>query len=155
MNDTGKALARALKILSRRDHCESELRRKLSDKGISSETIDEIITKLTDAGYLNDERFARLWAESAIRNGRGYGFRIRLELSRRGVPEEIIADTVSRLDDEYDEVATLAELMARKFAGFDPQRADDRQKRRVIGYFQRRGYTLAAIVTVLRDFGGS
>jgi regulatory protein len=155
MNESKKALAHALKILSRRDHCESELRRKLSSKGFSPAAIDETVARLTDAGYLNDGRYARQWAESAIRNGRGYGFRLRLDLSRRGVPEEIIADTISGLDLEYDEVATLTELMARKFAGFDPQQADDRQKRRVIGYFQRRGYTLAAIVTVLRDVGGS
>jgi regulatory protein len=43
--------------------------------------------------------------------------------------------------------------MARKFEGFDPQRADERQKRRVISYFQRRGFSIAAILRVFRDRG--
>ncbi|HOP41845.1 MAG TPA: RecX family transcriptional regulator [Geobacteraceae bacterium] len=41
--------------------------------------------------------------------------------------------------------------MARKFEGFVPQQADERKKRRVISYFQRRGFSLAAIVRVFRD----
>ncbi len=155
MNESGKAFAHALKVLSRRDHSESELRRKLSVKGFAPETVDEIITRLADAGYLNDRRFARLWAESAIRNGRGYGFRLRMELARRGIDEEIISDTVAGLAEEYDEIETLTELLERKFPDFDPRRADDRRKRRVVGYFQRRGYTLAAILRAFHEMEGA
>jgi len=151
MPEARPPLALALNLLSRRDHSEAELRRKLAPKGFPAEELDTAMTRLRDAGYLNDRRFARSFAEAAIRNGRGYGFRLRLELSRRGIPDEIIEDTLASLGAEYEEIATLSELMARKFEGFDPQRADERQKRRVISYFQRRGYSLAAIVRVFRD----
>ena len=69
------------------------------------------------------------------------------------LPDEIIEDILAALGDEYDEMTTLSELMARKFEGFDPQQAEERQKRRVISYFQRRGFSLAAIVRVFRDRG--
>lgn len=151
MPETRKAVALSLNILSRRDHSEAELRRKLSAKGFAAEILDEVTNRLKDAGYLNDRRFAHSFAESSIRNGRGYGFRLRLELSRRGIPAEIIEDTLAALDAEYDEIATLSGLMTRKFEGFDPQQADARQKRRVFSYFQRRGFSLAAIVRVFRD----
>jgi regulatory protein len=151
MPEARPLLALALNLLSRRDHSEAELRRKLSPKGFSAEELDTVMTRLMDAGYLDDRRFARSFAESAIRNGRGYGFRLRMDLSRRGIQDEIIEDTLATLGTEYDEIATLSELMVRKFKGFDPQRADERQKRRVISYFQRRGFSLAAIVRVFRD----
>lgn len=151
MPEKRSALALAANILSRRDHSEAELRRKLSAKGFPEETLDETMARLKSAGYLDDRRFAHGFAESAIRNGRGYGFRLRLELSRRGVAEEIIEDTLATMGAEYDEIATLAELMARKFEGFVPRQADERTKRRVISYFQRRGFSLAAIVRVFRD----
>jgi regulatory protein len=151
MDEARRALGIALNMLSRRDHSEVEVRRRLSAKGFSHDTGDEVIARLREAGYLNDRRFARAYAESAIRNGRGYGFRLRLDLSRRGIDEEIIADAMDEVGAEYDEIATLTGLMARKFAGFDPRQADDRLKRRVVGYFQRRGFSLAAIVRVMRD----
>lgn len=151
MPEKRSALVLALNILSRRDHSEAELRRKLSIKGFPTETLDETMARLRSSGYLDDRRFAHGFAESAIRNGRGYGFRLRLELARRGVPEGIIEETLATLGAEYDEIATLAELMARKFEGFVPHQADERTKRRVISYFQRRGFSLAAIVRVFRD----
>lgn len=151
MDETRRALGIALNILSRRDHSEVEVRRRLSAKGFLPEIIDEVIAGLREAGYLNDRRFARVYAESAIRNGRGFGFRLRLDLSRRGIDEELIADTMDEVDAEYDEIATLTGLMAKKFTGFDPRQADDRLKRRVVGYFQRRGFSLAAIIRVMRD----
>lgn len=153
MPEARTPLALALNLLSRRDHSEAELRRKLSPKGFAAEALDEVMARLKSAGYLDDRRFARIFAESALRNGRGYGFRLRLELSRRGIADEIIEETLAALGDEYEEVTTLSELMARKFEGFDPQQADERQKRRVISYFQRRGFSLAAIVRVFRDRG--
>jgi regulatory protein len=152
--EASKAVSRALKILSRRDHSEAELVRKLSLKGFSPESVTAAIEKLRQAGYLDDGRFARVYAESAIRNGRGYGFRLRLELSRRGVDEDTIAETLERLGAEYGELETLSGLMAGRFPDFDPLESDDRLKRRVMGYFQRRGFSLAAIVRVMREMEG-
>lgn len=151
MDDARRALGLALSMLSRRDHSEAEVRRRLSAKGFSHDIGDQVIARLRESGYLNDRRFARAFAESAIRNGRGYGFRLRHDLSRRGIDEEIIADAMDEVGAEYDEIVVLAGLLARKFAGFDPRQADDRLKRRVVGYFQRRGFSLAAIVRVMRD----
>ncbi|MGA7829323.1 MAG: regulatory protein RecX [Geobacteraceae bacterium] len=153
MPEARTPLSLALNLLSRRDHSEAELRRKLAPKGFSAEELDEVMARLKNAGYLDDRRFAHGFAESALRNGRGYGFRLRMELSRRGIAEEIVEDTLTALGAEYEEVATLSELMARKFEGFDPHQADDRQKRRVISYFQRRGFSLAAIIRVFHDRG--
>lgn len=153
MDEERRAVTYALKILAGRDHSEAELRRKLAVKGFPDMTAERVIDKLRQSGYLDDERFALTWAESAIRNGRGYGCRLKADLSRRGVAEDLITHTLQRLGSEHDEGTVLAGLMARKFAGFDSIHADDRQKRRVISYFQRRGFSLAAILKMLRDAG--
>lgn len=153
MDEERRALAYAVKILAGRDHSEAELRRKLALKGFPDLAADSVVGKLRSLGYVDDERFARAWAESAIRNGRGYGCRLRADLSRRGVAEDVIGHTLQKVGEEHDESAVLADLMARKFAGFDSVHGDDRQKRRVIGYFQRRGFSLAAILKLLRDAG--
>ncbi len=150
MEETEKALACAVRVLARRDHSVAELERKLHDKGFSAGVVAELVARLGKSGYLDDRRFAERWAESAVRNGRGYGPRLRLELARRGVSREIIADVLSGIAASNGEEETLAALVTRRFAGFDLESASDRDKRRVVAYLHRRGFSTAAIFDVLR-----
>jgi regulatory protein len=149
--DEGKrALASALRILTRRDFSVAELTRRLKDKGINDTLVEETVVHLEESGYLDDRRFARQWCESAIRNGRGYGPRLRLDLARQGIPAEIVAELLESMAVEYDELEILKGLLSRKFAGFDPASAPDREKRRVMQYLQRRGFSTAAIFHAFR-----
>ena len=145
-----KALASALRILTRRDMSSAELSHRLTCKGFPETIVEETVSRLREAGYIDDRRFARLWAESAIRNGRGYGPRLRMELARQRVPDEIAADVLASLASEYDEMEILAKLLARKFNGFISSSATDREKRRVVNYLQRRGFSIAAIFEAFR-----
>lgn len=145
MEEAEKAFARALGFLARRDHSEAELVRKLREKGMPAADIVVVVQRLKDLRYLDDRRFAEQWAESAVNSGRGYGPRLRQELSRRGVAKDIITEVLAGIAAEHDEIETLAALMARKFTGFDPMSASDREKRRVFNYLQRRGFSLPAI----------
>jgi regulatory protein len=149
--DEGKrALAAALRILTRRDMSSAELSRRVTGRGFTEALAGETVARLQEMGYLDDRRFARQWAESAIRNGRGYGPRLRLDLARQRVPDEIAAEVLASLAAEYDETDTLATLLARKFTGFNPSSATDREKRRVVQYLQRRGFSIAAIFEAFR-----
>jgi regulatory protein len=151
MDEARTAYVMALRALGRRDHSEAELRRKLIDRGISDAAVDDIIDKLKRSGYLDDRKYALRWAESAVRNGKGYGFRLRFELARRGIAEDVATEVAERMRVEHDEGEAVRAIVTRKFAGFEAQHADDRQKRRITGYLQRRGFSLAAILQLFRD----
>lgn len=146
-----KALASALRMLSRRDLSIAELSRRLISRGYSDTLAEETVANLSQSGYLNDRRFARLWAEAAIRNGRCFGPRLRLELARQRVPEDIAMEVLASLSAEYDELETLSAILSGKFAGFNLSSATDREKRRVIQYLQRRGFSTAAIFQAFRN----
>jgi regulatory protein len=139
----------ALRVLTLRDHSEAELRRKLKEKGYL-EGVEETVERLRELGYLDDARFARSFAASAIRNGRGYGARLKMELSRRGVAGPIIQEALAALGEEFEETGVLADTIARRFAGFDPSSATEKEKRRVVAYLQRKGFTISAILTALK-----
>ena len=146
----GSAFDCCLRVLALRDHSEAELRRKLKDKGYPPEEIEESVVRLIGLGYLDDARFARSFASSALRNGRGYGVRLKQELARRGVAATIVEMVLADLDEEFSEGDLLEQTIARRFAGFDPESATDKEKRRVIGYLQRKGFSLSAIFARLR-----
>jgi regulatory protein len=135
----------SLRVLSLRDHSEWELRRKLKEKGYQDEGIEQSVARLKELGYLDDARFARLFASSAVRNGRGYGSRLKMELSRRGVAPEIVSEVLSEISQEFSEGELLDQVMARRFAGYDPEAATEKEKRKVAGYLQRKGFSLSAI----------
>jgi regulatory protein len=145
----GTAFDCALRLLSLRDHAEAELRRKLREKGYQ-EGVEESIVRLKELRYLDDARFARSFAESSLRNGRGFGVRLKMELSRRGVAEPVIRQALAELDEEYGEQAVLAQTIERRFGSFDAQTATDKEKRKVISYLQRKGFTLSAILSQLK-----
>ncbi|HET6421517.1 MAG TPA: regulatory protein RecX [Geobacteraceae bacterium] len=149
MDEAHRAYILALKALGRRDHSEAELRRKLADRAVPAGIIDDIVVRLKESGYLDDRRFALRWAESAVRNGRGYGFRLRFELSRRGIADDLASEVSERISAEYDEAEAIRELVERKFAGFTAGEADEKLRRRIVGYLQRRGFSLSSIFRVL------
>lgn len=82
-------------ILSRRDHAEGEVRRKLAGKGFADNVIEEVVAWLYQKNLLNDEVFARRYAESILLQ-KPVGPRwVKLKLKQRGVSEQIIATTVT------------------------------------------------------------
>lgn len=140
----GSAFDCCLRVLALRDHSEAELRRKLKEKGYE-EGIEESIARLKELEFIDDLRFARSFASSAVRNGRGYGARLKLELKRRGVEPAIVSQVLDEINEEYSEKELLAELIERRYAGFDAGSASEKEKRKVVGYLQRKGFSLSAI----------
>ncbi len=141
----------ALRLLTRRDHSVAELREKLAARGIDAGAVAEAVTRLTADGYLDDTRYAAFFAAAALRGGRGFGPRLKQELRRRGVSDEIIGETLVALADDYPEQDLLAQIVSRRFTVFDPGTASERERCRVFGYLQRRGFSLAAILAHFRD----
>jgi regulatory protein len=147
---SGSPFDSSLRILALRDHSEHELRTKLKQKGYEEAGIGECLVRLRELGYLDDARFARHFASAAVRNGRGYGARLKLELARRGVDGRIITEVLAEVSEEFSERDLLGEVMARRFAGFDQETATEKERRRVIAYLQRKGFSLSAILQQLK-----
>lgn len=141
----------ALRLLAGRDYTALKLGEKLRSRGYAEADSDAAVLRLTTEGWLNDRRFAERFAESALATGRCYGPRLRLELRRRGVPDEFIVEILERMHEEHDECSELRSLLARRFPGFNFAAADDREKRRVIAFLQRRGFGLGSIFDAIRD----
>ena len=136
----------ALRILARRDYSQAELRKRLADKGFDSERIDTTLQRCVELGYLDDARYALNRATSLMSHGRAVGHRILTDLKQRGISEELAEQALAAAREACDEDALLADLLTRRFPDFSYSTAPAREKRRVINFLQRRGFTIGRIM---------
>jgi len=89
MADNGQAnidklRAQALKLLARREHSRTELALKLQRRQWQLSQIEQVLDDFEERNWLNDQRFAEIFARQ--RRERGYGpLRIKADLHQRGI----------------------------------------------------------------------
>lgn len=138
---------RALRCLALREHSRLELARKLDGLG-SQDEVNAELDRLVDLGLLSDARFADAYIRAkADRFGAS---RLRGELVRRGVAQDLIASALdgSDADSEFDRAR---EIHHRKFA---TPPTDAREWARQARFLQGRGFSTEIIRRVLREHPG-
>jgi regulatory protein len=98
----------ALDLLARRGYSAKEMILRLRRAGMEPELAEEVTGECVRLGLINDEMYARDYAEILAARGLG-GRRIRMELSRRGVAE-FAGDAVDELTEGEPERALQAAL---------------------------------------------
>ena len=140
-------LAAALRLLTVRDRSEAELTARLRRKGFDETQIADVVERCRRYGYLDDARFARERARSLLRRGRAVGPRLLADLRRHGVSETEARAAAEDAKKDFDERELLVELLERRFPGFVFSAAADRERRRVVNYFLRRGFSLPQVLS--------
>jgi regulatory protein len=139
------ALARAVALLSRREHSALELRRKLVQRGFDPAEVEQALSRLGDSGLQDDARFAESLARSRVNAGYGPQ-RLRAELAQHGLGEELAraaVDAQARGGNWTERALELARRRWPKGAG------DARERRRLADFLLRRGFDLDTLRSVL------
>lgn len=143
----------ALRLLTARDYTEAKLREKLRGRDLDEADVEAALERLVSEGWVDDRRFAQRFAESALASGRYYGPRLRQEMRRRGLQPDLVSEVLGRVLVEHDEIEEVNAIVERRFSGFSFSTASDREKRRTVGFLQRRGFSLSAVMSALRATG--
>jgi len=107
-------MARALRLLERREHFESELRRKLFKPGQDERLTQRVLARCRELGYLDDARALRMALELfAARGGIG-PLRLRQLLFERGCPAPLVERAVVEFSAHFDEGAEARALLDKK-----------------------------------------
>ncbi len=142
------ALDLAYRYLGRRDRTVAEVRRHLEAKRVEPATIDETIDELACAGYLDDQRYARTFAEDR-RNLDGWGNeRIERKLRQVGVSPGIVESVLGEFGHEDQLASALAVLRQR----VRTPPTDERSRERSLAILVRRGYELETAYDAVRAF---
>lgn len=136
----------AMKLLGIREHTVLELRHKLAQRGFDGTLIETVLADLVAADYLDDMRFAEVYAHS--RADKGYGpLRIGRELRERGVSEVIVTNVLQQFDDFWG--PKLAALQRRRFGASLPRDLASRAQQ--LRFLRQRGFTQGQIKALFED----
>ena len=149
-----QAYGAAIRLLSSRDHSVAELTRKLRQREHADEAIDAALVELAEANYVNDARYAELYAEQ--RMNQGYGpLSIRSKLAVRGIDSHHVQNALNLLDVNWAEHAES--VIAKRFTTQEITDPDQRATARIARFMQGRGFASSDVLRGLnqlrRDLG--
>jgi regulatory protein len=105
----------ALRFIKYRQRSVLEVRKKLSVKGYSPDTADEIIKRLEEEGYLSDFNFARAWAMARFFNRNLGPRRIEYELRNKGISGDIIEEIIEEIKGKEDIPENAVKFLKEKY----------------------------------------
>ncbi|MCY7350480.1 MAG: RecX family transcriptional regulator [Cytophagaceae bacterium] len=109
------ALKKAAAFCAYQERTQQEVRQRLREWGIWGDEAEEIIARLIEDGYLNEERFARSFAGGKFRIKNWGRIKIEQELRQRGLSAYNLKAGLSEIADT-DYRQTLQALLDKKAA---------------------------------------
>ena len=145
LSNERRAKEKALWLISYRSHSKKELRDKIR-RTCDAESADKAVERMEELGLVNDEDFARRYAEQLL-----YGKRLSkraafYELRRKGIDQATAEEVLAELDvDVHEQIRSLIE---KKYRNIN----DEKIRRRAVAALQRLGYGWEDIKAVLEEY---
>ena len=160
-SEFGKLYALALNYCLMRPHSEKEIRdylwkktlnRKLKNrktgefyekKGVSKLSVDQVLDRLIEKKYINDEKFARFWVENRNQRKGSSIKKLKSELFSKGVSSEIIEQILSESSrNDGEEIQKIIAKKAKKYT----------DEKKLIAYLARQCFSFDEIKrAILKD----
>lgn len=147
------SISEALKKICRwcayQERSHQETRDKLYDYGLHQNEVEQLIVKLIEEGFLNEERFAIAFAGGKFRM-LGWGRdKIRIHLKQKRVSDYCIRKALSLIDDR-DYIKSLQNIIEKRKPLL--KKGDKRQQYyQLMRYALSRGFEHELVADVLKD----
>jgi len=143
------ALPKLKQYCAYQERCHSEVKEKLAGYGVYGDDAAEIISKLIEENYLNEERFAIHFAGGRFRVKEWGRVKIRYELKQKQVSEYCIKKALKSIDeDDYE--TTLQKLAEQKLKTLKGEKNIFIKKRKLQDFLLQRGFETDLIREVVK-----
>jgi regulatory protein len=144
LRDPAPVMEAAAAFLAVRPRSVSETSKRLVKQGYPQSLVDEVVTRLIEMSYLDDEQFARAWVESRDRAKPRGSTGLRRELALKGVPRDVIGVVMAERDEsaaaeDPDLVAAMA-LLDRKTPALNREPDPRRRRQKAYALLARNGF---------------
>lgn len=133
-----RALELAYRYLNRRERTAYELRQHLLGHGLDIGPTEAAIEELSQLGYLDDTRYARMFTQDKRRLENWGSGRITRALRARGIDRELIEEALA--EDAASDETELDRALALLRQRFTRPPQERRERDRALGLLLRRGY---------------
>ena len=119
-----KALNYSLNILAKSSKTEQEIIKKLTEKEYNEDTIQAVIAKINELGYINDKQYIENYIRSKTDTSQGLNKRtLQNKLIQKGVDKELIKESLENSNiDEYQNATLVAEKKLRSLKGSEQEK---------------------------------
>lgn len=145
----------AIKILMRRAHSVSEMKKALIRRTADQDLIQKVIARLKQNGYIDDARYAKQFARQRTEGRKQGKFRVARDLRARGVPDRHIEAALEEVAQNTDEAAVVRQRIERKLRSFrgpnTTKKVDDRKLASLYRSLLRAGFSADVVRRELRN----
>lgn len=131
-----------IELLARREYSYGELEQKLLPSAQSEALLYKVLDWMVEMGLQSDERFTEMFIRSKYLSGYG-PVRIRLELKQKHIAADLVELGFESMETELEWSQEIDRLIEKKAKNLDLN--DAKHKNKVMGFLQRRGFTLDQI----------
>ena len=124
--EDGQVYAKAIRLLTQREHTRKELLYKLNcNDSFCEQVINDVLSRLETEGYLSETRFICSFVRSSIHRGHG-PIRIQNGLKGKGITSSLAQEGIHKQDLDWNEHAKA--VLQKKFGGEPPKDIKERAK---------------------------
>lgn len=147
--DKRTAYSKAEYFCAYQERSQQEVRDKLYSYGLYSKDVEEIISELIQANFLNEERFAYAFALGKFRMKSWGKFKISQALKLKRVGDTLIKKALNKIDeDDYED--SLKRLLAKKNVLLT-EKDSFKRKQKLVSYALSKGYERDLILDCLNS----
>ena len=150
---TEKAFQKAKHYCGYQERSHDEVKQKLYGYGLYKTEVEELISKLIEENYLNEERYAIAFAGGKFRMKQWGKTKIRYELKAKKVSEYCIKKALKEID-ETDYLKTLSKLVDEKSRALKGEKNIFIKMKKLQNYLIGKGYEYDLIAAILKDTDG-
>lgn len=141
-------LLKAERFCAYQERCSYEVKQKLKELDADQEDVEKIIASLQEDDYMNDERFAHLFASGKFRIKRWGKNKIRAELRMKKIPDAFIKNGLDAINEE-EYRKTIEHLAKKKEREVKSKSAQDKKKK-IAMFLMSKGYESELIWKALK-----
>lgn len=141
----------AFDYLAHKPRTEEEVRRKLRRRDVPAFVINDVITRLHELEYLDDEAYAHDYAHNRFSSKKYGPVRIRRELEKRGIDRDLAEAAVDTLFAEEDVIAAAWDHAESRWPRLADEEDPRRRRQKMYRYLRRRGFRSDTIRPILDE----
>ena len=138
------ALQKAKQYCAYQERCHSEVKEKLYSFGMNKKEVDELLSELISENYLNEERFAILYAGGKFRIKQWGKVKIKYSLKQKQVSEYCIKKALAAIDGR-DYTKTLEKLFDQKLKTLKAEKNIFVKKRKLQDHLLQKGFETSVV----------